>query len=171
MTDVINTIAIIVIHTPIWVWPLYALLLFLGLRRTQDRTLPLWRELILPAVVLVLAVMSIAAAGPGGVPVALLGLLVGSACGWRLEAVGATRRLPDGSLWLRGEWWSFSQILVVLVFRYATSVVSAMVPALSADLVWHLGTVFVSALLSALFLGRTAARLRIYFGRAPLGAS
>ena len=69
----------------------------------------------------------------------------------------------DGSIWLRGEWWSLVQIVLVLVFRYATSIVSAMAPALNADVTWHLGTVFTSALLSALFLGRTAARLRVYF--------
>jgi hypothetical protein len=163
MSDLFETIAIIVIHTPLWVWPLYALLIFLGFQRTRDRTLPLWRELILPVVVTILAVLNIVAAGPSSLPAAVLGLAIGGAAAWRLERPDATRRLPDGSIWLRGEWWSLVQIVLVLVFRYATSIVSAMAPALNADMTWHLGTVFTSALLSALFLGRTAARLRVYF--------
>jgi hypothetical protein len=163
MTDFLKTVATIVIHTPIWVWPLYALLLFLGLQRTRDRTVPLWRELILPLVVTGFAISSFIGAGLGALPAMLFGLVIGGTAGWLLEREDATRRLPDGALWLRGEWWSFAQIALVLVFRYVTSVAAAMAPALNADLTWHLSTLFISAALSALFLGRTAARLRVYF--------
>ena len=31
---------VIISHTPIWVWGLFALLLFLGIQRTRDRTAP-----------------------------------------------------------------------------------------------------------------------------------
>jgi hypothetical protein len=51
MSDFLGRIAAIVIHTPVWVWALYALLLFLGFQRTYDRTVPVWRELVLPLVV------------------------------------------------------------------------------------------------------------------------
>jgi len=50
-------------------------------------------------------------------------------------------------------------------------------PALNADTAWHLGSIFVSLTLAALFLGRTDPRLRSYFasagndGAAPLGRS
>jgi hypothetical protein len=163
MSDVLKHIAVIVIHTPIWVWPLYALLLFLGFQRTRDSTVSLWRMLILPLVVALLAVSNLIGAGLGALPTALLGLAIGSVAGWLLERDGATRRLPDGKLWLRGEWWSFAQIGLVLVFRYVTSVASAMDPVLNADSTWHLSTVFISTALSAVFLGRTAARLRVYW--------
>lgn len=166
MTDLFSTVAVIVIHTPIWVWALYGLLLFLGLQRTRDSVVPLWRVLILPAVVTVLAISSFIGGGPGALPAMLPGLVVGGPAGWLLERRGATRRLPGGTLWLRGEWWTFAQIVVVLVFRYATNVVAAMYPVLNADLAWHAGTLFVSAVLSALFLGRTAVRLRVYFAGA-----
>ena len=51
-----------------------------------------------------------------------------------------------------------------MVFRYVSNVVSFLKPALSVDPIWHFGTLFVSAGLSAVFLGRTAARLRVHFG-------
>ena len=54
-------------------------------------------------------------------------------------------------------------VVLVLVFRYATSVAAAFHPQLYANLAWQLGTAFVSTALSALFLGRTMARLRVYF--------
>lgn len=162
MTTVFATIATIVIHTPIWVWALYSLLLFLGFQRTRDSIVPVWRMLILPIVVTVLAILSFIGAGPGALPAMLPGLVIGGPAGWQFERTGATRRLPDGTLWLRGEWWSFAQIALVLVFRYVTSVVAAMNPVLNANPIWHLGTLFISAALSAVFLGRTAARLRVY---------
>ena len=80
-----------------------------------------------------------------------------------MQRDGSTRRLPDVSLWLRGEWLTIVQIAMVLVFRYASGVTAGLNPALNGDLTWRLGTMFTSTLLSAMFLGRTAARLRVYF--------
>lgn len=163
MTAFLVSVATVISHTPIWVWPLYALLLFLGFQRTRDSTLPLWRVLILPLAVTLLAISSFIGARLGAMPVMLLGLVVGGYAGLRLERGGATLRLPDGTLRLRGEWWSFAQIVLVLAFRYATNVSAAVDPALNADPAWQLSTLFVSTALSGLFLGRTAARLRVYF--------
>jgi hypothetical protein len=166
MTDFLSTVATIVIHTPIWVWPLYALLLFLGFQRTRDSSLPLWRVLVLPLVVTLLAIASLIGAGLIALPTMVLGLVIGSAVGWQLDRDGATRRLPDGRLWLRVEWWTFAQIVLVLVFRYAINVIPAISHTLHANVTWQLSTLFISAALSALFLSRTAARLRVYFGPA-----
>ena len=167
MSDFLKSIATIIIHTPIWVWPLYGLLLFLGYQRTRDSIVPLWRLLILPAVVTFLTILTAIGAGPGALPTMLLGLTIGGPVGWQLEPGGATRRMRDGRLWLRGEWWTFAQIVVVLVFRYATSIVAATDRMLAADVIWQVSTLFVSAFLSALFLGRTASRLRVYLMAAP----
>ena len=76
-------------------------------------------------------------------------------------------RLPDGRLWLRGEWLSLAQIVLVLIFRYVINVVAAMDPVLNANPTWHFSSLLISAALSGLFLGRTAARLRVYFAAAP----
>jgi len=163
--DLLRTIVIVAVHTPIWVWPLYGLLLFLGLQRTRDSSGTVLRVLILPLVVAGLAIWSFVGAGLGGLPVSLAGLVVGSTIGWQFERDGATRRLADGKIWLRGEWLSFAQIVVVLVFRYTINVVPFAAPTLNANPIWHMSSLFVSAALSALFLGRTAARLKVYFVR------
>lgn len=163
MSDVFKTIFAVVVHTPLWVWALYALLLLLGLQRTRDSIVPLARMLILPIAVSLLAISTAAAGGLSGLPATLVGLVIGAAAGWQLERDGGTRRLVDGRLWLRGEWWTFGQITFVLVFRYVANVVAIMDPALNADPAWHAAVLFVSATLSAVFLGRTAARLRLYF--------
>lgn len=59
----------------------------------------------------------------------LLGLVIGGSAGWLIERDGTTRRLPDGSLWLRGEYLTLVQIVLVLVFRYGTSVTAGLNPA------------------------------------------
>ena len=163
MTDLFRTIAIVVIHTPVWVWVLYGLLLFLGLQRTRDSTVSLVRVLILPLAVTGLAIASLIGAGLSALPVMLFGLGIGSLAGLQLERDGATRRLADGRVWLRGEWVSLVQIVVVLVFRYAMNVVPIFAPMLNADPIWHVASLFISAALSGLFLGRTAAKLKVYF--------
>jgi hypothetical protein len=163
MTDLLRTIAVVATHTPVWVWALYSLLLFLGWQRTRDSSVSLIRVLILPLVVAGLAISSLIGAGLIGLPVMLLGLVVGGTAGWQLEREGATKRLADGKIWLRGEWLTFIQIVVVLVFRYAINVIPFLAPALDANTTWHMSTLFVSATLSALFLGRSGARLKVYF--------
>ena len=165
-----TTIAAILTHTPIWVWAVFALVLYLGYQRTRDRTVVLWRLLLLPLVMVVTAGSGLIGAGLAAAPAIIVGLLIGGVCGWLMEREGATRRLADGRLWLRGEWTSLVQIVAIFVWRYATAVLGATNPALAADSTWHLLTVFVSSALAALFLGRLAARLRVYFTAAPAAA-
>ncbi|MBX3530110.1 MAG: hypothetical protein KF849_05860 [Rhizobiaceae bacterium] len=162
MNAFLATVAEIVVHTPIWVWGLYALLLFLGFQRTRDSIVPLRRMLILPSVVALLAISSFVVAGLMALPAIVLGIVIGSTAGWHLESEDAVRRLPDGRIWLRGEWSSFAQLVAVLIFRYAAGVTSAVNPALATTPAWSMGVAFISAALSALFLGRAAARLRTY---------
>lgn len=172
MSASFSTAITIIAHTPIWVWPLYALLLFLGFQRTRDSSVPLWRMLTLPLVVTLFALVSFISAGPSGLPAILGGLVIGGAAGWCLEPRDASRRQAGGRIWLRGEWWTFAQIVLVLIFRYAANVMPVLDPALHANPVWNLGTLAISTTLSASFLGRTAARLRVYLHqRAPIGSS
>ena len=90
--------------------------------------------------------------------------------GWLSERDGATRRLPDGKLMLRGEWSSFALIFAIIAVRYVIAVVGAVNPVLNADPIWHMATLFVSSGLTAFFLGRIAARLRVYLTSAPVAA-
>jgi hypothetical protein len=160
----------IITHTPLWVWALFAFVLFMGYQRTRDREVQLWRILLFPVLIGLLALSGLAGAGLGAVPGILVGLAIGGIAGWLMERDGATRRLAGGRLWLRGEWWSLVQVAVILAFRYATAVIAAVDPALAADPTFHLVATFVSSLLAALVIARTAARLRVYVTSAPVAA-
>lgn len=160
----------ILTHTPLYVWAIFALVIFLGFQRTRDRTVQLWRLLLLPLVMIALTVSGMVGAGLSVLPAILAGIAVGGVSGWLLERDGATRRLPDGRLWLRGEWWSLVQVVLIFVVKYSLAVTGAMAPALVADPAVHLVAVFASSLLSAMIAGRTLARLRVYFTSAPAAA-
>ena len=158
----------ILTHTPLWVWAVFAVVIFLGFTRTRDRTVSLWRLLLMPVALVVVSLSGLMGAGLAALPAILVGFAIGGVAGWLLERDGASRRVAGGRLWLRGEWISLLQVLVILVFRYCTSVASILNPTLATDPAWHLVTAFVSSLLGALFVGRTAARLRVYVTAAPV---
>lgn len=170
MTTAAPTILDILTHTPIWVWAIFALVAYMGYQRTRDRTVHLGRLLLLPLAMIVLAVSGMVNAGLSVLPAILVGLVIGGVSGWLLERDGATRRLAGGKVWLRGEWWSLVQVLAIFGFRYTTTVIGAVNPGLGGDLTFHLATALVSSLLSAMILGRTLARLRVYFAAAPVAA-
>jgi hypothetical protein len=170
VTTAAPTIIAILTHTPVWVWAIFALVAYMGYQRTRDRIVYLWRLLLFPLMMIAVAVSGMITAGLSVLPAILVGLAIGGVTGWLLERDGATRRLPGGKLWLRGEWWSLVQVLLILVFRYTTAVIAAVDPALGGDPTFHLVTAFVSSLLSAMILGRTLARLKVYFTSAPVAA-
>lgn len=170
MTTVGPLIIGILTHTPLYVWAIFAFIAFLGYQRTKDRTVQLWRLLLLPVIMVVLSVSGMIGAGASVLPAILAGIAVGGVSGWLLEREGATRRLPGGRVWLRGEWWSFVQVLLIFVVHYSLAVTGAINPALVADPTIHLVTTFVSSLLSAMISGRLLARLRVYFTSVPAAA-
>jgi hypothetical protein len=43
----------VLIHTPLWVFPLFAYLVWLGIKAMQPRTVTIWRSLIVPMVFIV----------------------------------------------------------------------------------------------------------------------
>jgi len=163
MSNLPTFISEIMTHTPIWVWAVFALVTYLGWQRTRDRVVSLWRLLLFPAVIIVIAATGLAHASLGTtLPTMLIALAIGGTAGWLLEREGATRRLPDGKLWVRGEWWSLAQVLAIFGFRYATIAAATVNPGLGAEPVWQIVTTLVSSTLSAMVLGRTLARLRVY---------
>lgn len=128
----------IVTNTPLWVWPLMALVVWLGVLGLRPRTLPLWRLAILPAVGLVLSFVAIAqAARPA---LALVGWLAALAIALPLGfAIGrrrVVRRLDDGRLEIAGGWFMLAFGLSIFAARYALGVVFGLAPALRADPVW-----------------------------------
>ncbi len=106
----------IVAHTPLWVWPLFAALLWLGIRAGQTRIVGYWQLWILPAAIFAVSFTSILAMEPGTSSVAswIFGIAAGCGLGWsfhRDETLRVDRE--HGLLRVRSEWKTLILILIV----------------------------------------------------------
>ena len=155
----------IVTHTPFWVWLVLALIIVIGLKRTQDRTVSASRLVLMPLIILGLAAWNLASVdGSVAAMVGLaIGIVAGTSAGLALESRAGTTQVGRGVVHLRGDWVSFFVLLAIFVTRYVTTVVSVAAPTIAAGDSYH----FVAALLSGFFafltLGRTGLRLRVAY--------
>lgn len=138
MSSPFETIFQIVTHTPLWVWPLMALVVWLGVLGLRQRTLPLWRLAILPVVGLLFSLTGIGQSSRPALALLtwLAALAVGLPLGLWLGRRRAVRRLDDGRLELAGGWFMLAFGLSIFAVRYALGVVFGMAPALRAEPAW-----------------------------------
>ena len=138
MSQPLQIVFQIVLNTPLWVWPLMALVVWLGVLGLRPRTLPLWRLAILPLVGLALSLVGIGqSARPGLALIAwLAALAVALPLGFLIGRRRAVRRLDDGRLEIGGGWFMLVFGLSIFAVRYALGVIFGMAPALRADPAW-----------------------------------
>lgn len=165
----------IVRNTPVWVWPMLAALLALGVSQLRTRRVGRTRLMVLP---LVLAMLGLASALTtfAAVHAAQLawGLsLAGSAyAASRLVRTGrASWDAAAGELRLPGSWLPLALIVTLFTLRYSAAVALAMHPAWRSapEVLVPLATAY--GLLAGGFLGRAFALLRLTQARtAPIAA-
>jgi hypothetical protein len=128
----------IVVHTPLWVWPLMLFVLWLGWRGLQPRTLPVGRLAVLPLVGVGTSLVGIAQSMQPGLAflgwlVALLAALpLGYLLGWRR----AVRPLGNGRIEIAGGWFVLVFAMSIFAARYALGVLFGVMPALRAEAFW-----------------------------------
>ena len=138
MSSAFQIVFQIVANTPLWVWPLMALVVWLGVKGLRSRVLPLWRLAVLPVVGLILSFAGIGqAVQPALALVAwLVALGIGLPLGILLGRRRVVRRLDDGRLEIAGGWFMLVFGISIFAVRYALGVVFGMAPVLKADPLW-----------------------------------
>ena len=129
----------IVAHTPLWVWPLMAFVLWLGLQGLRPRVVPRWALAILPAVGLATSLAGIAqSANPVWATTAwTLALLVSLPLGWAAGQGRPVRLRPeDGRIEIAGGWFALVFGVSIFAVRYAMGVLFGILPALRAEPFW-----------------------------------
>lgn len=129
----------IVVNTPLWVWPLMLLVLWLGWRGLQPRTLPPARLAILPLVGLGTSLAGIAQSLQPGLAFAgwAAALLAALPLGWAIGSRRAVRLRPeDGRLEVAGGWFALGFGISIFVVRYTLGVLSGVMPYLRAEPFW-----------------------------------
>lgn len=144
----------IISNIPIWVWPLFLLLLFFGLRATKERQSPIWPLYLLP--LLGLLALNTASRLDGAIlvwgvfPIAYIaGVLIGYSKqkGWLLSRQGSR-------ITLAGEWMTLVTMMIVFWMNFFAGFLKAVAPELSESNMFILVFVVLTACASGIFLGR-----------------
>lgn len=130
----------IVAHTPIWVWFVMALVLWLGVQGLRPRVVPVWRPMLplLPLVALTMSLSAVAHALQPDLALAIwtaafvLALPLGHAIGRRRSV----RRTEDGQLEIAGGWFALVFGVSIFAVRYALGVLFGVAPALAHQPFW-----------------------------------
>jgi hypothetical protein len=145
-------------RTPIWVFPLLALLLWLGVRDLRDRAVPSWQPVILAIVFPIISISTVlTTAVPAVNGLALLVAAGGAAAvaGWltapaaRVEADANPKRVR-----LPGSFIPLAVIVGVFAVRYYFGYLFGRYPELRAEAFWNYLSIGLSAPFSGYIFGR-----------------
>lgn len=150
-------------QTPLWVWALLAMLVWLGSLGLKRRRMALRRVAIIPLVFILWGLSGLAARPFDAVSIAtlwlgglLIGVGLGLATGPRVLGVDAARREVD----LPGSGWPLARNLIIFFAHYALTVAAAILTEHKAALLQ--ADIVVSGASAGYFTGWFAALLRRY---------
>ncbi|MBB4263160.1 MULTISPECIES: DUF6622 family protein [unclassified Bradyrhizobium] len=156
-------------HTPLWVWILFAYLVWQGIQSMQPRTTPIWRALILPVVFIVWG-MSRIGFGPQGNAWPLIAWI---AAALALLPLGVLTPRPfevdhtTGEIIRQGSAFALIRNLVVFSLQYAVGVISV-IDASDRALAIIIGRA-ISGATAGYFIGSTIALVMAYRRKRTLG--
>jgi hypothetical protein len=161
-------------HTPLWVWPLLAFLIYRGVAAMQPRAVSPGRMLIIPAVFLIWGCAGLI--GAPGDPVWILAAFVaagavGLALGRGLAALSPPPApAAPGLIGMPGSPTTLILILAAFACKYAGNVGLALAEEADARALWSIGLAAAGGLFAGLFWGRTLGllwRALVAAGEAP----
>jgi hypothetical protein len=121
----------ILIHTPLYVWAILALLVWRGIVEMRERALPLRRLLVLPLAMLGLGLYDvIAKCGLEALPLAAwaAGCAASLAWAWKIGATRIMGPVQGGQVRVRGSRAPLAAMLGLFAVKYASSVLLAVQP-------------------------------------------
>jgi hypothetical protein len=155
----------ILIHTPLWVFPLFGYLVWQGIKAMRPRTTTIGRSLIVPAIFIIWGLSRLLSRGQDGV----WPLLSWIAAAMALAPVGLSTAKPfkmdhvTGQITRPGSPMPFIRNVTIFTLQYTVAVIAAVDPEgrTTATLVGRA----ISGATTGYFLGRTIALLRQYLQR------
>jgi len=149
-------------RTPLWVFVLFAALVWLGLSQVRTRSAPFIRLLLLPAVMVAFSLYGVLAAfGDRAAALApWLVALIATALALVAAEFPKGASYADGRYTVRGSWLPFAVIMAIFFSRYAISVMLAMEPSLRESAALEAVAGLLYGLSSGFFVGRTLGILR-----------
>jgi hypothetical protein len=159
----------IIIHTPIWVWALLTLLLWLGVKQSLPRQTSLLKTAVMPLVLTGLSLYGTVSAF-GNAPAIMLTWLTASIvlATWVLQVP-----LPDATRYdtrtrtfqLPGSWVPLALMLGIFANKYVVGVALRLHPELLHEALFTLGFSALSGAFSGVFAARAARLWRLALGQ------
>lgn len=147
-------------NVPVWVFPLFILLVILGLRATKDRAVPVALICALPLLGILTLRNIIMLAPPFWIiAIAVLAYGVGAWAGMRLQHRWIVSR-SGMRLQVRGEWVTLAAMMVLFLAGFALGTVQAIAPQIATSAPFAIAFCAITALASGQFLGRAVTGLR-----------
>jgi hypothetical protein len=149
----------ILIHTPVYVWAILAVLVWRGTAALREREMTVRSLFIVPLIMLALSLQDVVMKfGAGAVTLAVWGV---AAAGTALLAwkFGRSRTSPGsapGSVIVRGSRVPLAMMMAVFFTKYAASVLLAILPHARQDVLFAAGVCALFGVFSGCFLGRLA---------------
>lgn len=155
----------ILLHTPVWVWAVFAGLAALGFAQTRDRETSRARVTLLPLVFVGLSFAGVLRPGAaGGTALAAWGLGFAAVLLFARRALavrGARWSSDTARLHVPGSWVPLGLILGLFVLRYCMGVLGSIRPEIAQTLALSLGSQCVYGLFAGCFWVRSASLRRI----------
>lgn len=148
----------LITHTPFWVWPLLAALVFLGLRQTLTQQASLRRITLVPLILVGLSLMGTAQAFGGQVLALLVWFKVAVSMAWWVQqrplAEGTRYDLASERFTLPGSWVPLGLMMGIFITKYAVGATQALNPALLQQTPVAVGVSALFGLCSGILVGR-----------------
>lgn len=160
----------IVTQTPLWIWPLFAMLLWVGYRRTRPRVSPTRILFFLPFFILALSIKTMAGFPLDKVSLGgwAVGLVFGLLAGWLITRNQPVRADPEnGLIGLPASWATMCLVMLIFFTRYYFGYKFSVQPDLRVDPIHVLARLSSMGLFAGLFVGRMLGHLLQYKRASP----
>ena len=164
MSAIINIIG----HTPVWVFPLIVVVLWLGSINLRERNVPPRSMFVFPVVMLVLSIGNSIGTSAGPLTALadwLFSAAIGAVIGWHLTQRPRAIEPKSGQIIVPGSVIPLLVCIALITLRYAFGYLYGRYPELRADQNYALVLIAGGALLGGVMLGRYG-RLGLWYWQA-----
>jgi hypothetical protein len=149
----------ILIHTPVYVWVILAVLVWRGSAALREREMTVRSLFIVPAIMLALSLQDVVTKFGSNVAALAAWAAAAAATALLVWKFGADRTVPGaapGSVRVRGSWTPLAMMMAVFFTKYAASVLLAVLPHARQDALFAIGVCLLFGVFNGCFLGRLA---------------
>jgi cation transport ATPase len=149
----------ILIHTPVYVWVILAVLVWRGSSALRAREMTIRSLFIVPAIMLALSLQDIVMKfGSNAAPLSAWAMAAAATAllVWKFGAERTVAGAAPGSVRLRGSWMPLAMMMAVFFTKYAASVLLAILPHARQDALFATGVCLLFGAFNGCFLGRLA---------------